>query len=644
MINLKNFKKQQKIDGSFISLTSDQKKFSKTKQSETIFLTALILDCLNCLETGDEIEKIKKKAANFLLKQKNENWSFNYWKRESETAKKMPYPDDLDDTFCTLSALFNYDSKILNGSALAKVVTILTAVEKKEGGPYQTWIVPKEAEKVWKDVDVAVNANVAYFLATQEVFLPNIRKFLFNKIEKRDLVSKYYPTIFPVVYFLARYLSLDKKTPEKIKQNLKQLIWSNKEEGKNWGNPLNTALAVSSLIRLEEKTEKLEKSISYLMGKSRGSLWKEFTFCCDPTIKGKPFYAGSKALTTVFCLEAIFLFNKANAQKSEAVEEKPKNQEMEKIYREVVIKVKQRFDSLQTEIKGVALEQLDKMLKKDKDKQVVLMPYFFALSLDLPQEKISYNFMVALGMANLYGWIAYTIYDDFLDNEGKIDQLSVANLCLRELTIIFNGVLPKETGFADVFRQIIDTLDAANTWEVTHCRFDPKQKKIPRLPNYRDYGRLADRSLGHALGPIAVLMSLGFSKDSLEVTEFVSFFRHYIIARQLNDDAHDWEKDLLTGQINAVGVEILKDCPKKSEKETIEAMPNLQKIFWFKTFGKISRMVLKHTSLAKEALDNNLAIKNTFLLKKLIASVENAVEIGIKEQEESIKFLKAYES
>lgn len=365
MINLNEFKKLQKADGSFISLTSNQKKFSKTKKSETIFLTALILDCLNSLETNKEIEAIKKKAADFLLKQKNENWSFNYWQRKSKTAQKMPYPDDLDDTFCTLSALSGYDPQILDGKALAKIITFLTAVEKKEGGPYKTWIVPKEAEEIWKDVDIAVNSNVAYFLASQEVFLPNMQKFLFNKIEKKDLASKYYPNIFPIVYFLSRYLCLDKKAPEKIKQILKKLIWSKAKKNK-WDNPLNTALAIASLIRLNENPKKLAKPIEYL--KTKKGLWKEFAFCYDPTIKGKQFYAGSKALTISFCWEAIYLFDKMNFKKQEEKEKKPENPEMKKIYQEVVLKIKKRFDNLSTEMKETTQEQLDKMLKKDKSK------------------------------------------------------------------------------------------------------------------------------------------------------------------------------------------------------------------------------------------------------------------------------------
>jgi len=97
-----------------------------------------VLSCLSALEETPKVKTIKQKAAKFLLSQKSKHWSFNYWVRNSQEAKKLPYPDDLDDTFCALSALFQYDPNLINGSAMAKIITLLTAMEKKEGGPYRT--------------------------------------------------------------------------------------------------------------------------------------------------------------------------------------------------------------------------------------------------------------------------------------------------------------------------------------------------------------------------------------------------------------------------------------------------------------------------------------------------------------------------
>src|SRR4030095_7089120 len=105
---------------------------------------------------------LQNKIAKFLLLHKSEFWSWNYWQRNSHEAKELPYPDDLDVTFCALAALSHYDKKLISGDVFAYIVQLLTATEKKEGGPYRTWLVAKNAPAVWRDVDLAVNSNIAY--------------------------------------------------------------------------------------------------------------------------------------------------------------------------------------------------------------------------------------------------------------------------------------------------------------------------------------------------------------------------------------------------------------------------------------------------------------------------------------------------
>lgn len=187
-------------------------------------------------------------------------------------------------------------------------------------------------------------------------------------------------------------------------------------------------------------------------------------------------------------------------QNAKIINTKEKNEENE-IYQKIIKISKQRFDALGDDLKEQSLSALEATLRSDRNKQIVLLPYFFKIALGKNAKNISDDLLIQLGLANLYGWIAYTIYDDFLDEEGKPEFLSVANVFLRELTIIFNSVLPCECGFSKFFKQTMDALDAANIWEVKHCRIDAadKQLKIPKtLPDYGDYAKLAERSFGYA--------------------------------------------------------------------------------------------------------------------------------------------------
>src|SRR3989344_8132918 len=87
-------------DGSFLSYSSPtQKPFKKEKNYRTVFATTLILSCLNSIKDTAEVSRIRQKASEFILSQKNNNCTFNYWTRDSKEYSSLPYPNDLDDTF-----------------------------------------------------------------------------------------------------------------------------------------------------------------------------------------------------------------------------------------------------------------------------------------------------------------------------------------------------------------------------------------------------------------------------------------------------------------------------------------------------------------------------------------------------------------
>jgi len=631
--------REQQKDGSFLSLSSpNPRSFAKAKKYHPIFPAFLVLSCLSTLEETPKIKTINQKVAKFLLSQKSKHWSFNYWIRNSPEAKKLPYPDDLDDTFCALSALYQYDPDLIDGTAMAKIVTLLTAVEEKEGGPYRTWLVPQDADEVWKDVDLVANSNIAYFLSLQDVSLPSINALIESAIEAENYTSPYYPLIYPVIYFISRFYK-GKKT-----KKIRDFLLSKREASGKWENPQNTALALSSLLNFGISSNVLKKSIEYLISRQAKALWKPYAFCVDPEIEKKRHYAGSSAVTTAFCLETMGRYSQISNIKYQISKTQIKNQiikKQEHIYNQVVKKAKQRFSLLDGDLKKQALGVLEATLKKDKDKQIALMPYFFKVSLGEKGKSVPNDLLVKLGVANMCGWIAYTIYDDFLDEEGNPKLLSVANVCLRESTTIYNSLLSEETGFPVFLQKVVDTIDAANTWEVANCHIKYQKLNIKnfKIPDYGDFSRLAHRSLGHALGPLAILFSLGFSEKSPEVKNLMKFFKHFLIARQLNDDTHDWEKDLKAGQINAVGARILKKA--KSQKLGIE-YDKLQELFWYEVVVDICQTVLKHLQLARKALEEISIIADPSLLSKLLIPIEHSAQEALKEREETLKFLRAY--
>lgn len=640
--------KEQQKDGSFlVLLTPDHKGLQIGRNYQTVFSTCLILQSLNALAESPTLVEIKKKAVDFLLSQKSEYWTFNYWSRRAPEFKTIPYPEDLDDTASALTALFEYNPKIIDGEVLGKFVTILTSLEQQEGGPYRTWLVQSTVDKAWQDIDLAVNSNIAYFLALQEVDLPNLATLAEKAIETKNFSSPYYISPYSTIYFISRFYKGSKT------QELIDFLWQKQDSSNKWDNPLDTALAILALLNLKTKPEKLISSIEYLLKSRANGSWEWQPLYID---KGKT-YAGSPALTTSFCLQALHKFQiitkaptnlRASASKQDS---KIDGTQEEDIYEKIILKAKNRFALLEPDLQNQAFNMLTKMIKGDKDKQIILLPYLFKTALGANAQNISEEMVIQLGLANLYGWTAYTIYDDFLDEEGNPPLLPMANVLLRDLTIIFNNILPPSSGFPQFFQKIMDKLDSANTWETSHCRIKATEGQIKMpgvLPDYGDYTILADRSLGHSLGSIAILFALGYKSDSDEVISLWSFFKYFLSARQLNDDAHDWQKDLEQGQINSAASALLAKWQEKTPAQNQQGanisniIPDLQKLFWYEVIPGLCQTILKHTKLAQESLMSLSPITNPEVLTNLLKREIRSAQKALTERAQTLKFLKSY--
>jgi len=633
--------KNQREDGSFPGFVTDSKSFDRAKENQSIFPTCLILSSLDSLPESKELERIKSKAAKFLLSQKSDFWSWNYWKRNSADSKRTPYPDDLDDTCCATVALIGHDSKIVSVKAVAKIVNLLAFCESKEGGPYHTWITPPDADKSWKDIDLAVNSNVAFFLSLQEVTLPSLVALAEKAIASGKYDSPYYHSPYAVIYFISRWYK-GKKKDKIVSYLLKKRLKKH-----SWGNPLETALAVSLLINLGCKKESVEESLASILKNRINGKWKAYSFVVEKVKRKQKYYSGSAELTTSFCLEALSKFS-AQAESATNKQKAEIDRDSEKIYKGIIKLTDQRFSDFNSEMVEAFSAVRKKLLKGDGANRITLLPYYFHKSLR-GRKSIDEKVIVDLCVAGFYGLAAYTIYDDFLDGEGDSKFLSVANVCLRELTSIYGDIFSKDKKFQGFFRNTIDRIDAANAWEANNCRakISGSRLTIPeRLPDYGNMERLADRSIGYALGPAAVLYMHTGKIESPEMKNLMAFFENYIIARQLNDDAHDWEVDLKKGQLSPAVVSVLKKYlgrhKNKKELGLKKETKELQEIFWHEVIQEVCGKSIFHIKKAGRHLRKIVSVKDRTAFEAMLASVEKSAKEALAEQKEMLEFLEEY--
>jgi len=538
----------------------------------------------------------------------------------------MPYPDDLDDSFGALSALIMHDPSVANGEMLAAVASMLTAAEEQEGGPYRTWLVGPQSAPVWQDIDPAVNGTVYHFLSLVGIRLARLEEYLGGTIKRGLMTSPYYPGSVPVMYFIARSYR-GSETP-----TLAEALAAALRRAET--NVLERAMIITSLANLGLKARIPRNAVQAFIKDIVSEGWRPHAFCIDPARGGKTHYAGSSALTAAFCIEAL---EKVIAPQAAGESSRARQSSVHDKIRRIA---RTTCNKLPEHIRNAALRVID----KTNDEKITTLAYDFRSVLAKRGKTIPLDLANHLALSNLYGWMAYDIYDDFLDEEGDPALLSAANFFLRELAALYRELDRSIPGSWTLFETTLNAIDNANAWEQANCRVPSHERAVlpRRIPDFGDFGMLAERSIGHALGPLVALMHLGHRAPSREYQAVQKFMKHYIIARQLDDDAHDWPDDLVRGQINAVGAMVLKECGA-SDGSLRKTMPQLQLQFWKTTIDRVAAIIFENITMARAARASSRLLRGSSFLESALASLERSANRAISQRDEMLTFLKHYQ-
>jgi hypothetical protein len=293
-------------------------------------------------------------------------------------------------------------------------------------------------------------------------------------------------------------------------------------------------------------------------------------------------------------------------------------------------------------IHATACKLADRIRQADTAHEITLLASFFAHAHKNPVP-IPQSHLRNLGIASVCGWMAYMVYDDFIDGEGVPAHLPVANIAMRTSCAYYQKALPPQNSFGAALSATFATMDQANAWELASCRFvrNGQTVTIGALPQYGQGAPLADRSLAHALGPLIVLLYADVKKDTLQKT--TAAFRHFLIARQLADDLHDWQEDIAAGHASFVVTAIVRDMHmQQGEYYLPQLMLDMQKTFRAVTLPKICARILHHTNIAQHMLTTIHQLHSTNDVYALFATLKNTAQQGLDLHIKSNSFLKAY--
>jgi len=438
-------------------------------------------------------------------------------------------------------------------------------------------------------------------------------------IKKGEYLSVYYPSEYFQIYFISRFYR------GSLRRDLIRQILARRDKTHIWDNPLYTAMMVSALIDLGGDIHDIEKGVRYIM---RLKQFKPYPFCFDPSLEKGIHVAGSSELTAAFCVEALEKYRKLRNDAFDLKAETVRNA--------VIDRVRARFYHLEPKMRALADDAIERFSEWDaRGNAVILLPRLFAQSL---KEQIKHKFTLELSAANLFQWLAYKIYDDFLDKEGDGRLLGIANICLREFTEIYRHLMKDNFYY---FTQVMDQVDEANTWEQLHCRLKIRNGvfQYQKLPRFGNHSVLAKKSFAHALGPITALLKIGFKIDSEEIQSISDFFENCIIARQLNDDMQDWFHDLERGFINPVSAQILEDFNRK-QIDLNKDLPRLKSVFWHKSIDVICASIFSFIAKARMAIADLNIMGDKGYLDTILMPAEQAAREMLASRDDKLKELK----
>lgn len=566
-------------------------------------------------------EQVTKDTVTFLLRHRSQSWTWNYWQRSVLISSTTPYPDDLDDTANALIAVQLYSPKLVSGAALGHIAHSLVTAEQQRGGPYRTWLVPA-GTKNWDDVDVAVNANIGMLLAMQNVRLPKLNRYIAQQIRARKLNSPYYVGEIPVIYFLSEWYK--GAGTAYLKKIVLQEISNPKKH-----NALTLSLLITAAANLGVSNKALKSAVAQLVSLHEVDHWPAEALYLDPAVQGKPQYAGSAALTTAFALQALQKTERHRKAVYQTVKNVPPNTTLHQ--------AKVFSENLPSGLQHVYQQYLMVIEAADAGNQITAMANLCATAYNVTLPAI---IKTHLNLASLNGWMAYTIYDDFLDDEGKPQELGAANVALRQTLYHFEQALPNQPSFSQLVSHTLILVDEANTWEVTHARAKLSDGlHHVTLPNFEAYAQLAHKSYGHMLVACAVAIYAGHTVHSTAMEHLQKFFHHFLIAKQLNDDAHDWREDLEHGHLSAVVTMLLAHESSPYKLDTTQ----LASDFWQHTISQVSALILEHTAEARRHL-SHAGASHPRAFEVLLLPLERAAKQAIKQRNEASDFINAFQS
>lgn len=533
--------KKQNLALDFI--VQNQNKFEEFSQPHLALIGSVLLS-LTC---SDKTQTILQNIADFLEENKE-----NFLSRIDQTAL----------AFLVLSKIQKNQASTLS----AEFTLQLTRQEKIPGGPYYT-------TQSNQEIDPVVNAAVHLALQGFGVHLSQLESFLTKGIITNNWRSTTIISAWLNLYLIWRTLSIESK---------KSLI-PNLQEFETL-EPITDSLELACKILITENFDL-----------ARSGFPDQNNYCVHDIFSKKQESHQAASISGSANVNAslwALIWDKLDKiTNPEAVSDFRLSEKNPDTKDAVIQMVARKLSKLEPGLQERGLYSLGQILITPISEEIIL------LSLDLDSAlgaNLTKEIHIKLGAANLFGWIAFHLYDNCYEENSPSIELSLANICLRSATTLYCQVSETLKIKPSLVLQTLDSIDEAHAKEVA----DTIELRQSLLNHERWTGmtvrHIAERSFGHCLGPLLICHSLEPNLGLLG--QIKKLFNHYLTARQMCDDLHDWSKDFMSHRVTSV---------TKTLFFTVQAFTNInvfqaKKIFWNEGLDLQIQQARQEIKLAKQ--------------------------------------------
>lgn len=551
-----------------------------------------------------QISAYSDKLISFLMSQLSECYTINYYPRNNiHSYTKSPYPDDIDDTFTALFAIYKNSPKLITANHIA---TLLMGLEKirsiEEPFTFNTWYInninssdhiglhdqqvqenfksDKSVKSAWIEVDPIVNSSIQAFFS--ELSYDQNTKLLdyILKSPSQDtnkFNSRYYHSSSFAHYLISR-IKLNPNYHETyllgLFQNLSDL--SSSDAKYNTEMLLNKSKIIASISHIihenPEYTSKYFRSLNqYFKPQELLNLIFEHDFDASELYiesdkDDNTLYAKSIDIDKLIIIECLFSMEilKLNFEISKLACERSFAESHLKTYN-YKSELLQYLYSIDSEIRDIS--EIDHLIEQLLNSNDFLIIKDFLLHFDLNHIRVIDHdnttsnqrleeLKIELLNIHLIGLVAYNLYDKICDSEFSVHKLPIFLKLKNRFIYKFEKLIIKY-GFNT----------ALNT-DLEH-ELDNLESTYLNLNNcgYIDH---VNKSLAQFIIPSCLAY-----KESVEIK---SFYKHYLIARQILDDLKDFEHDRSISKITTMTY--FQEISDQRSYTIINTKDVLDKIFW----------------------------------------------------------------